>query len=81
MTESTNYDERFVVIDFERLSEINPEQAEEYDYGWDRDYKSFLWDNQWEEVVFVDGGEPEDFTLDRRLKPLVDLLNKVNRDE
>lgn len=80
MTEVTNYDARFVVIDFNRLEEISPEQAEEHSYL-EYEYKNILWDNQWEEVVFIDGGEPEDQTLDRDLSTLVDLLNKVNRDE
>ena len=53
-------------------------EAEEDEDG--NDYDDFfyeLFDALTGEVVFRDGGEPEDQTLSRNLRPLVDLLNKV----
>lgn len=47
------------------------------DFGHDLDYSSYLIDTETGEVVFCDASEPEDATLGRTYRPLVDLLNKV----
>ncbi len=64
-----------------RFKVIGPEEAEKHgEYVSDRDNDectSFLLDTKTATVVFSDAMEPEDATLDRALRPLVDLLNST----
>jgi hypothetical protein len=64
--------DRFVV---KSRAELTPSQQDEYE---DID-NYFLVDRQTGEVVFTDSMEPEDATLTRDLKPLVKLVNKLDR--
>ena len=73
-------DKRFLVLTLEELKKVDPEQAEEHDVKWSYDYRLYLYDTKQKVVVFVDGIEPEDVSLDRDLKPLVTLLNKVDSE-
>lgn len=44
------------------------------------DYGSVLIDTKTDRIVFSDSMEPEDASLGRDLKPLVDLLNEVDKE-
>lgn len=64
---------RFKVVELEEAKEYD-----EYVCEWDEnDGRSYLLDTKTNEIVFSDAMEPEDATLGRALKPLVDLLNKT----
>lgn len=72
---------RFRVIDLEKLKILAPNVAEDYEYSeWDTP-RLFLYDGINSMVVFDDAMEPEDASLDRDLRPLVDLLNKVDAEK
>jgi hypothetical protein len=49
--------------------------------GAEESYWESLLDTKTGQIVYQDGGEPEDMTLGRNLRGLVDLLNRVARGE
>ena len=46
----------------------------------DADFYDVLYDHERHEVIYIDGGEPEDMLLCRDLRPLVDELNRVTQE-
>lgn len=65
---------RFIVVD-EAEGYEDPEGFSEGVEDWN--FPSYLVDTKTNEIVFKDGGEPEDASLTRDYRRLVDLLNKV----
>lgn len=51
---------------------------EDWDYGEDwYDWESYLVDTTTDEIIYKDGGEPEDQTLGRDLSFFVDWMNRL----
>jgi hypothetical protein len=72
---------RYQICDYQEATNYQDPQLilpELLDEPWAEDCEgaSFLIDTLTGEVVFSDAGEPEDATLARNYRPLVDLLNK-----
>lgn len=65
--------ERFKLVGLDEA--VNAANGDAWVGGWDADLSSYLLDTWTDEIVFMDGFEPEDCTLDRGFAPLVDLLN------
>lgn len=68
---------RFIVVDNDEAQNY----ADPFDYAYPNDHydvSGFLVDTEKHEVVFCDYMEPEDATLGRDLRPLVDLLNELS---
>lgn len=72
---------RFKVCDLEEAKKYNdPEDYTDIYDPWDSDMRSYLVDTKKGEVVWSDGGEPEDQSLGRDLYGLVQLLNEVSNE-
>lgn len=50
---------------------------EAYDYGWGEDWEDYLIDAKTGEIIYKDGGEPEDMTLGRNLSFFVKKMNEL----
>lgn len=71
--------DRFVVYTLQEAQKFDPsgEWTEHLDE--DYDYTGFLVDTKTDEIVFSDSMESEDANFRRDLRPLVKLLNQVDR--
>ncbi len=65
---------RFIVVGEEEARKAP--NWEDYDYGWD-DWLSYLIDTESGEIIYREGGEPEDQTLGRDLRFFVDKMNEL----
>lgn len=50
-------------------------------YNGDAEYYDVLYDTVRKQIVYIDGGEPEDMTLGRDLRIFVDELNRLAKEE
>lgn len=69
---------RFIVIGYDDLPDYVGPDSWYLDDDPDYDPCSYLVDTNTNEIVYSDGGEPEDMYLNRNLSVFVDLLNKVS---
>lgn len=65
---------RFVVVS-EDVAKLAP-NWEAYDYGFE-DWNDYLIDSSTGEIIYKDGGEPEDQTLGRDLSFFVSWMNEL----
>jgi hypothetical protein len=68
--------DRFQIVS-EDVAKLAP-NWEDYDYGYDwDDWGDYLIDSKTGEIIYKDGGEPEDMTLGRNLSFFVELANRA----
>lgn len=69
---------RFKIVDFKEAQGYDDPNEYAYDTGWnDAEWSYYLVDTKTNEVIYADGGEPEDMTLTRNLGFFVDKMNEV----
>lgn len=71
---------RFITVDSTQGSLANNADEWIFEEEWESGWHSYLLDTKTNDIVFSDRMEPEDATLGRDLRRLVNLLNDIDSE-